>query len=90
MFQVLVSGTFQKQFDDIPKQFQENIRKGLKELGNDPYEPRSGADIKSVEGTNPQKYRMRVGEYRIVYRIEGKVVKVIEVFPRGRGYRNLI
>jgi len=87
MFQVLASRTFQKQFNDIPNRLHNRIRKGLKELESDPYTPRSNADIKQLNDTNPLKYRIKIGEYRVIYYIEGKVVKIIEIFIRGRGYR---
>jgi len=87
MFQVLASRTFQKQFNDIPNRLHNRIRKGLKELESDPYTPRSNADIKQLNDTNPLKYRIKIGEYMVIYYIEGKVVKIIEIFIRGRGYR---
>jgi mRNA-degrading endonuclease RelE of RelBE toxin-antitoxin system len=39
-----------------------------------------------LKKTQPQKHRIRVGEYRIIYLIEDNTVHVIEVFRRGRGY----
>jgi mRNA interferase RelE/StbE len=87
MFQVLVSRTFQKQFNDIPNELHNRIKNGLKELKSDPYTPRANADIKQLNDTDPLKYRIRIGEYRVIYYIDGKVVKLIEVFVRGRGYR---
>ena len=87
MYQVLVSRTFQKQYNNVSKDLQMRIKKGLKELEEDPFNPRSGADIKPVKDTDPQKHRSRVGEYRLIYRIEGTEVKMIEISIRGRGYR---
>lgn len=87
MYKVLVSETFQKQYSKFDKKFKKRIKDSLELLKSDPYAPRSGADIIRIKETSPQKYRLRVGDYRIVYRVEGKAVKVIEIFPRGRGYR---
>ena len=87
MYQVLVSRTFQKQYKKLSKDMQNRIKKSLKELEEDPISPRSGADIKLLEDTDPLKHRIRVGEYRLIYRIEGTEVKMIEIFIRGRGYR---
>ncbi len=86
MYSVFVSGTFKKQFKRLEKKLQKRIKNGLKELENDPYTPRPKADIIPIKNTSPQKHRIRVGDYRIVYRIEKDVVRVIELFPRGRGY----
>ena len=89
MYKVLVSRTFQRQFRNLPEKIQSRIRNGLKELESDPFRPRPNADIKALKDTNPQKYRLRIGNYRIIYTVEDDTVKVIEVFIRGRGYRNL-
>ncbi len=87
MYTVLVSHTFQKQFNTLDTNLQLRIRSALKELEKNPYEARPGMDIKSLKDTKPQKYRLRIGDYRIIYLIEKTMVRVIEVFKRGRGYR---
>ena len=87
MYHILVSRTFQKQFHTLPKRMQNRVKKALSELEENPIESRSGADIKSLKNTKPQKHRIRVGDYRIVYLVEKKTVKVIEIFQRGRGYK---
>ncbi|MCK4614017.1 MAG: type II toxin-antitoxin system RelE/ParE family toxin [Thermoplasmata archaeon] len=66
---------------------QSRIKSALTALEVDPFTPRSGAHIKPLSGTTPMKYRIRIGDYRVVYVVEEQVVKVIEVFTRGRGYR---
>ena len=87
MYTVLVSRTFQKQFNSLNKSIQKRIKIGLKELEKDPKKARPNADISPLSGTKPQKHRLRVGEYRIIFLIDKKIVRVIEVFKRGRGYR---
>jgi len=86
MYTVLVSGTFQKQFSSLDPSLQKRIRAGLQTLIKDPLNPRAGVDIKPLIATNPRKYRLRIGTYRIVYTIDGDMVKVIEGFVRERGY----
>ena len=86
MYTVLASRTFKKQFNALDKKMQKRIKSALKQLEKDPYKPRSGADIKPIIDTTPQKHRIRVGNYRIVYGVENDIVKVIEGFWRGRGY----
>jgi mRNA-degrading endonuclease RelE of RelBE toxin-antitoxin system len=87
MFPVLVSRTFQKQFDDLPMDMQKRVRVGLKELEKDPINPRSGADNKPLRDTEPIKHRLRIGDYRLIYHFDGSKIMVIEIFIRGRGYR---
>lgn len=89
MPRVLVSRTFQRQFDRLPADDRERVRAGLSALADDPYTARSGADIKRLEGTDPPKHRLRIGDLRVIYHVDEAegVVKAIEVFRRGRGYR---
>jgi mRNA-degrading endonuclease RelE of RelBE toxin-antitoxin system len=87
MHNVVVSKTFARQFSALPKTAQRRIRTALVALGEDPLTPRSGADIKLLTATEPPKRRLRVGTYRLIYVVEGRIVKAIEVFARERGYR---
>ena len=88
-YSVLVSKTFQRKFQQLQKNFQNKIRKSLKELQNDPYTSRSNCDIKSLTDTRPKKYRLRVRNYRFIYIIENKEVKVIDLIKREVGYVRL-
>ena len=87
MYTVLVSSTFEKQFHTIEENARIRIGRALEGLSTDPFTPRSGMDIKPLAATSPKKYRIRVGEYRIVYTVDEASVRVIEVFIRGRGYQ---
>ena len=86
---MLVSKTFQRKFQQLQKNFQNQIRKSLKELQNGPITSRSNCDIKSLTDTRPKKYRLRVGNYRVIYIIENKEVKVIDLIKREVGYARL-
>ena len=88
-YTILVSRTFKKQVTSLEKNMQERIKSALKNLENDPFQTRSGTDIKKLSHTHPAKYRLRIGTYRIIYAVENKTVKVIEGFKRERDYRNL-
>lgn len=87
MHTVLVSRTFQRQFNALDKNLQKRIRLALNKLEENPIYPRPGADIKPLRDTKPQKHRLRVGDYRIIYLVENNTVNIIELFKRGRGYR---
>jgi len=65
-----------------------SILRGLRVLGNNPYESRSGVDIVKLRGTKGRQdlFRLRIGNYRAIYGLEGKVVYVTDLFHRGRGY----
>ncbi|MEA3166826.1 MAG: mRNA interferase RelE/StbE [Thermoplasmata archaeon] len=87
MHEVLLSATFLRQFRKLGDETQERLRQALAVLADDPLTPRPKADIKRLAGTDPVKHRLRVGDWRIVYAVDGPTVRVLEVFARGRGYR---
>jgi mRNA interferase RelE/StbE len=87
MRQVLISQMAKRQLEALPSKERRRMVKALLVLGEDPLRPRPGADIKKLEGTNPPKYRLRLGDWRAVYLVESGEVRIIEVFRRGRGYR---
>lgn len=67
---------------------QKRIKKGLQRLADDPKMKRSGADIKRLQGTRGRQdlFRIRIGEFRAIYAVEGNQVLITEIFPRGQGY----
>ena len=66
---------------DIPR-----VVESAEALGDDPHPPGS----KKLSGTQEEFWRIRVGQYRIIYRIEEevKVVNVTKVGHRKDVYRN--
>ncbi len=84
---VTLSETAVRQLRKLSGKTRRRIARALRVLEDDPYRPRPKADIGPLEGTDPKKYRIRVGDYRAVYAVVGSEVKIIEVFARGRGYR---
>jgi mRNA interferase RelE/StbE len=67
------------------------VMSGLRALRTDPYESRAGADIVRLRGTKGREdlFRLRIGDYRAVYAVVGKVVYVTDLFHRGKGYKQL-
>ena len=51
-----------------------------------PY-PSGTERIKSLVGVTPLHFRLRVGDYRIIYRVEGKRVLIVRVAHRREAYR---
>ena len=86
-FRVLISETAAKQFNKLEDSIKARMKKHFLVLAEDPYKKRSGADIKKLGGfSNPALYRLRVGDFRVVYAIQEQVVKITEIFRRGKGY----
>jgi mRNA interferase RelE/StbE len=57
------------------------IAKGLRRLGHEPPE----GDIKKL--ANRDDYRLRIGGYRVLYRIENDTIIVSRIAPRGQAYK---
>jgi len=64
------------------------IVKALRVLETDPYEPRTGADIVRLKGTKGREdlFRLRIGNYRVIYAVQRQTVYVTDLFHRGRAY----
>ena len=90
MYKIFVSKTFQKQFHKMDKNLQERVKTAIQKLKENPYKSKARADIKPLIGTKPLKYRIRVGEYRIIYIIKNKTIKIIEIIKRGKGYSDIL
>jgi len=86
-YRISASETATRQLRRLQKETRDRITRGLRVLEEDPFRHRPRADIQPLEGTDPRKYRIRIGDYRAVYAVAGTEVKVIEIFVRGRGYR---
>ena len=87
MFTVLLHPDVIKFLDSLSESDRKRCVEALRKLKEDPFKPRSGADIKKLEGRKRTMFRLRVGDFRFEYFVEGRVVYVIEAFRRGRGYR---
>ncbi|MFH1100605.1 MAG: type II toxin-antitoxin system RelE/ParE family toxin [Methanobacteriota archaeon] len=88
-YTVLVSKKFQQKFNQSQNKIQNQIRSALHELQDDPYTSRPKCDIKELKDTHPKKHRLRIGDYRVIYVIENKTVKVLDLIKREIGYDRL-
>lgn len=86
-FRVTLSETAIRQLRKLSGESRRRITRSLRFLEEDPFRSRPKTDIMPIKGTEPVKYRLRVGDYRVVYIVVRSEVKVIEIFVRGRGYR---
>ncbi len=57
----------------------DRIKQKIKKLEKKPKKSRTGLDVKKLKGfSSPELYRLRVGDYRIIYAIEGYEVLITE------------
>ena len=87
-FPVFVSESAEKTLNSLDKKLSARIRESLKMLKENPFRDRPKADIKKIAGSyEPPFYRLRIGDYRAVYTIEGKDVKITSIIHREKGYK---
>ena len=87
-YRVFLHPKAEKALRELHEGTRARIKRGLRSLENDPFRTRSGADIKRLRGTRGRAdaFRLRVGDYRVVYGVDGDMVIVTRVFHRSEGY----
>lgn len=79
-FKVNLAHSAAEDLDSIPVKFRSQIIEAIKSLSNGPFP--TGVSIKRLKGFRPPLYRLRSGNYRVLYRIEGSTVIVMRVIDR--------
>lgn len=85
-FQIRIQRRPRRYLRRLPKPVLQRIRTAIRALAENPrpqgYEALSGFE---------NLYRIRVGDWRVIYSIEDEelIVLIVEVGPRGQVYRNL-
>ncbi|NUN63255.1 type II toxin-antitoxin system RelE/ParE family toxin [Pseudanabaena biceps] len=82
-YQVIVPKPVQKQLDSLPKNLRDRAIIALRSLAQDP-RPSGVKKLKGYEDT----YRVRVGDYRIIYKIQDSelVILLLSVGHRKDAY----
>ena len=83
-YRVILTGGAQKQLAALPRDVQQRIGPAILALGDDP-RPHG---VRKMKGASDE-YRIRVGEYRVVYTIDddGDIVLITAVAHRRDVYR---
>jgi mRNA interferase RelE/StbE len=67
----------------MPRNVAQTIEKKIVALAVDPYAPNNNAT--RLQGRSG--YRLRVGDWRVLYELEKQRLLVLEVLPRGGAYQ---
>lgn len=87
-FEVKLSHPFIKLLKDFNPQIAHKIIQSLKYLENFPL-PTGSKKVKKIKGIEPPLYRLRIGDYRVLYKIQGREVVVLTIVDRKELEREL-
>ena len=85
-YEVLLSETACRQLRGLPVDVADRIKVALMELAKDPYRPRPKVDIKRLKGPKRDYFRLRIGDHRAIFVVDGRRVMVAKVLPRSKAY----
>jgi len=85
---IRVSSNAEKYYNRLDKKLKQRIKDAIVNLSQ--YEkPLEHPQVKALTGDLKDFYRLRVGDYRIIFGLikESKIIAVVNIFPRGNAYR---
>ena len=82
--------------DIVEVYFTKNAEKSLKKLDKiqkirivDAIHKLPCGDIKRLQGIQDPVFRLRVGDYRIIYIVKDNVIYINDILPRGSAYKRI-
>ena len=87
MYEIIFDKSAEKDLDDLSSEITRRVIKAISKLANDP----RPMGFKKLKAANENLYRIRSGDYRIIYAVadEIKIVNIRRVRHRKDVYRNL-
>lgn len=84
-YRVFIVGKVEKELAKLPAAVQKKIEACYDALAEDPLRSRPQVDIKKLREATGQ-YRLRVGDYRVFYKVVGDAVTIVGIRHRSRAY----
>ena len=81
MVDVLISANAQKQLKPLPVAVKKQVLRAVKKLAQWP----DVAQVVKLAGR--QGYRIRAGQYRVIFSVHHKTITVTSIKPRGSAYK---
>ena len=84
---IRVSSIAEKYFKRLDKKLQRKIKEKLRALSRQ-QNPLENVQVRALTGELKGFYRLRIGDYRIIFALleEEKVIAVVNILPRGDAY----
>jgi len=89
LYEVLIDERVEKDLRKIPNHVVEKFLNLLDEFENNPIKPRPGFDAKPIKEFPGNIYRLRIGDYRVLYSVDNndKIVRITTVVHRSGAYK---
>jgi mRNA interferase RelE/StbE len=86
-WKIRVSSDAEKYYRKLDRRLRERIKNSLFDLSQRE-NPLEHPQVKALTGDLKGFYRLRVGDYRIIFALveESKTIAVVNIFPRGDAY----
>lgn len=87
MYKIIIDNSAEKDLDSLSKETIKKVIKVIDKLASDP----KPSGVKKLKASDENLYRVRSGDYRIVYAVadEIKIVNIRRIRHRKDVYRNL-
>jgi mRNA interferase RelE/StbE len=78
----------EKDLERVPRHIADKFLDALDEFAKDPIRPRPGFDVKPLKGLPGNPFRLRLGDYRVLYSVDlgQRTVKITSIRHRGTAY----
>ncbi len=80
IFDIQLTETAAGDLDSIPDDLRRTILQDINILSTNPF--LFGSNVKKLKGFMPPLYRLRSGDYRVLYRVKGETVTIMRVIDR--------
>lgn len=86
MYQVVYSKAAQKVFRKLQPKLQKRIEEKVAMVAQDPYGNHN--EVSRLQGRHD--YRLRIGDWRVIYRLEDErlILVAFDIQPRGGAYKH--
>jgi mRNA interferase RelE/StbE len=79
-FEIQLTSSAVDDLDCIPEISKKKIIAAIQKLSTDPFS--SNPHIKKLKGFKPPIYRIRSGDFRVLYRVQDKTIIILRVIDR--------
>jgi mRNA interferase RelE/StbE len=83
VWRIEYSGSSLRALRKMPRNIAQTIEKKIEALAEDPYAPNN--NVKKLQGR--PGFRLRVGDWRVLYELDMDRIVILEIGPRGGMYR---